>query len=153
GGEDALLSGRAAGHLLGVVKDRPPAPEVTAPTERRVPGVATRRSRKMDPRESMTWRGIPVTTVARTLVDLAGILSLDALARACHEAGVQHGATPAAVDAVLARHRGTPGAGRLRRVLHGEVRVTLSVMEAHFLTLLRESNLALPETNRRAGGR
>ena len=83
----------------------------------------------MDPRESMTWRGIPVTTVARTLVDLAGILSLDALARACHEAGVQHGATPAAVDAVLARHRGTPGAGRLRRVLHGEVRVTLSVME------------------------
>ena len=31
--------------------------------------------------------------------------------------------------------------------------MTLSVMEAHFLTLLRESNLALPETNRRAGGR
>src|SRR4051812_30973379 len=31
-GERALLSGRAAGHLLGLLRGAPPAPEVTAPT-------------------------------------------------------------------------------------------------------------------------
>jgi len=49
----------------------------------------------------MTWRGIPVTTVARTLVDLAAVLAADDLARACHEAGVRHGTTPADVEAAL----------------------------------------------------
>src|SRR3954462_1116251 len=42
-GEGAGLSGRAAGHLLGLLKTAPPAPEVTAPTERRVEGIRTRR--------------------------------------------------------------------------------------------------------------
>jgi len=38
---------------------------------------------------------------SQTLVDLAASLSLDALARACHEAGVRYGTTPAQVHAVL----------------------------------------------------
>jgi hypothetical protein len=83
-GEGALLSGRAAGHLLGALKGPPPPPEVTARTERRVSGVTTRRERNLDPRDATTWRAIPVTTVARTLVDLAAVLAFDDLARACH---------------------------------------------------------------------
>src|SRR3954468_13148504 len=35
-GERALLSGRAAGHLYGLLRRAPQRPEVTAPTERRV---------------------------------------------------------------------------------------------------------------------
>ena len=101
-GDGAVLSGRAAGHLLYLLKGRPPAPEVTAPTYLRVRGVTTRRSR-LDPEETTTWRGIPTTTVPRTLADLAAYLPTDSLARACHEAGVRHGTTPAMVDAVLAR--------------------------------------------------
>src|SRR4051794_15755598 len=31
-GEGAVLSGKAAGHLLGLIKGRPPPPEVTTPT-------------------------------------------------------------------------------------------------------------------------
>src|SRR5215211_4009354 len=38
-GPRSLLSGPAAAHLYGLVRGRPPAPEVTAPTERRLPGV------------------------------------------------------------------------------------------------------------------
>ena len=53
--------------------------------------------------------GIPVTTVARTLVDLAAVLGVDALARACHEAGVLHGTTPGDVEAVLERRPASPG--------------------------------------------
>jgi very-short-patch-repair endonuclease len=152
-GERALLSGRAAAHLLGLIKGRPPPPEVTTPTERRIEGIKARRSRRIDKRDSMSFRGIPVTTVTRTLVDLAGVVTLDELARACHEAGVRYGTTPADVEAVLVRRPGSPGAAQLRKVLRGEVRVALSKLERAFMTLLREVGLPLPETNRPAGGR
>jgi hypothetical protein len=58
-GKGALLSGRAAGHLLGIIATPPSMPEVTAPTERRVPGIRTHRNRI--PIEAIRWRGIPVT--------------------------------------------------------------------------------------------
>jgi very-short-patch-repair endonuclease len=38
-------------------------------------------------------------------------------------------------------------------VIHGDVHVTLSTLEARFLELLRENGLAPPITNRPAGGR
>src|SRR5919108_1172294 len=110
-GEGALLSGRAAGYLFGALKGLAPPPEVTAPTKRRVRGVKTRRSRAV---EATTYRGIPVTTLARTLVDLAAVLDPDDLARAFHEAEVRHGTTPAHVEAVLARRPNSPGAAKLR---------------------------------------
>ena len=152
-GDGAVLSGRAAAHLLGLVRGGAPPPEVTAPRERRVRGVRTRRSIRVHPGDAMTWRAIPVTTVARTLVDLAAVLAPDDLARACHEAGVRHGTTPAHVEAVLARWGRAPGAGKLRGVMRGDVRVTLSKLEERFLARLREAGLALPSTNRPAGGR
>jgi very-short-patch-repair endonuclease len=152
-GDGALLSGRAAAHLLGVLKGAAPAPEVMAPTERRVEGVKTRRARHIHAEDRMTWRGIPVTTVARTLVDLAAEVAADELARACHEAGVRHGTTPAAIELVLARRPTSSGAEKLRRILRGEVHVTLSKLEARFLARLREAGLVLPQTNRPAAGR
>jgi very-short-patch-repair endonuclease len=115
--------------------------------------VRTRRARNIDPLDAGTFRGIRVTTVGRTLVDLAAVLTLDDLARACHEAGVLHGTTPGQVEAVLARRPNRPGAAKLRKVLHGDVRVTLSTLERRFLDLLRTNGLGLPQTNHRAGGR
>jgi len=91
--------------------------------------------------------------VARTLVDLAGDLSEDELARACHEAGVLYRTTPAQVAAVLERRPHTPGARTLRLVMGGEIPVTLSALEARFLALLGSHDLPLPVTNREAGGR
>jgi very-short-patch-repair endonuclease/phosphoribosylcarboxyaminoimidazole (NCAIR) mutase len=151
-GDGALLTGRAAAHLLGILKGPIPPPEVTAPVMRRIPSVRTHRSRVAPP-DTTTFRAIPVTTVARTLSDIAALLALDDLARACHEAGVRYRTTPADVEAVLARRPRAPGAAKLRRVLHGDVHVTLSKLEARFLTLLTEDGLPIPETNRPAGGR
>lgn len=151
-GEGALLSGRAAAHLLGALFGPAPPAEVTAPRERRVEGVVVRRRRR-EPGDGILWRGIPTTSVARTLVDLAAVLNTDDLARACHEAGIRHRTTPADVEAVLARRPNSPGAAKLRRILRGDVRVTLSKLEARFLTRLREAGLVLPQTNRLAGGR
>jgi len=152
-GNGAVLCGRAAAHLLGLTKGSPPPPEVISPTQRRVGGVRTSRSRNTDSRDSITHRGVPITSVARTLVDLAVVLDQDGLARACHEAGVRYRTTPGQVEAVLLRRPSSPGAGTLRRVLHGDVRVTLSTLERRFLEMLRDADLALPETNRPAGGR
>jgi hypothetical protein len=102
-GQGALLSGRAAAHHLGILKGPALPPEVTTPTERRVAGVRTRRSRGIEAEDRMMYRGIPVTSVARTLVDLAGSLSADDLARACHEAGVRYRTTPSQVRQVDCR--------------------------------------------------
>jgi len=66
---------------------------------------------------------------------------------------VLHGTTPGQVGAVLARRPSSPGAASLRRVLLGDVRVTLSTLERRFLARLKAAGLPLPETNRPAGGR
>jgi very-short-patch-repair endonuclease len=60
--------------------------------------------------------------------------------------------TPVDVEAVLERWPRSSGCGTLRRVLRGDVRVTLSALERRFLRLLREARLPLPETNLPAGG-
>jgi very-short-patch-repair endonuclease len=150
-GEGALLSGPAAGHLWGLIKGAAPAPEVITRTERRIPGVITHRARA--PADATTHRGIPITTVPLTLIALAAQLDAETLARACHEAGVRYGTTPRQVDEVLLRRPNAPGTRRLRAVLHGDAKVTLSKLEQRFLELLQDQGLPLPETNRPAGTR
>jgi predicted transcriptional regulator of viral defense system len=151
-GDGAGLSDLAAAHLLGLTKGRPPTPEVTAPTKRHIAGVITHRGR-LDRRDLTVWRGVPVTAVARTLVDLARSLGEADLARACHEAGVRFGTGPRQVAEVLDRRPTSPGAAKLRAVLDGDVPVALSRLERRFLALLAEAGLPRPETNRVAGGR
>lgn len=152
-GPHALLCDNAAGHLLGILKSGPPLPEVVAPTARCVPGIRTRRARRMDAIDAWTWRGVPVTSAAQTIVDLAAGLNFDELARACHEAGVRHRTTPREVEAVLARSPRRPGADKLRAILRGEARVTLSTLERRFLATLRDAALELPQTNCSVDGR
>jgi hypothetical protein len=149
-GAEARLTGPAAAHLFGLLKGSAPPPHVTTPLKRRIAGAAVRRG-WIEPRDRTTFRGIPTTTVPRTLVDLAADLPLDALARACHEAGVRYRTTPAHVAAVLQHRPNTPGAGKLKRIIEGDAPVTLSALERRFLELLREHGLPLPQTNRPAG--
>ena len=148
-GQGAALSGPAAAYLYGLIKGAEPLPHVTAPRERRVRGVVTKRSRTI---ERTNHRGIQVTTVARTLVDLASTLSLTALARACHEAWVKYGTAPRQVDDVLVRHPTASGARKLRAVIGGEAPVSQSVLERRFLQVLIDHDLPLPDaTNKSAG--
>jgi hypothetical protein len=152
-GDGALLCGPAAGHLWGLLKGAAPPAHVQTPTERRVAGVVTRRSRRSDTADATTCRGIPITTVPVTLVALAAAQTAEELARACHEAGVRYGTTPRQVDEVLLRRPNAPGTRRLRAVLHGDVPVTPSKLEQRFLRLLGDEGLTLPQTNRPAGAR
>src|ERR687887_2784253 len=68
-GEGALLSGRAAAYLYGLIKGDPPPPEVTTPTKRRPKGVVMHRTRSAC--DGARYRGVPITTVPRTVVDMA----------------------------------------------------------------------------------
>ena len=152
-GEGALLCGLAAGWLLGLVSGGAPRAWVVARLERRIEGVHVVRCRGLAALDGTVWRGVPVTSPARTMVDLASVLSLDDLARAFHEAGNRHQLTPDRVEAVLARRPNSPGAAKLRAVVHGDAPLTLSALERRFRRLLRANGLPLPESNRRIEGR
>ena len=151
-GDQALLRGRSTAHLLGLIRARPTEPEVLTRTERRIPGIKTRRTRNLDPLDRMTWKGIPVTTPARTLVDLAEVVSDDELARAVHQADVLHRTAPDDVEAAIRRSPRSKGVGDLREVLWGDQGRILSKLERAFIRLLKAHNLPLPQTNRPAGG-
>jgi hypothetical protein len=151
-GDEALLAGRAAGRLLGLLRGSPP-PEVITKGQRRPTGVVIHRAAGIRPTDATRWLGVPVTTVQRTIVDLAAVLEEDQLARAFHEADVRHHTTPDQVEAVLGRRHNWPGARKLRRVIWGAAPVSLSRLESRFLECLRATGLPLPETNRRIDGR
>jgi hypothetical protein len=126
----------------------PPEPEIVTAHRCEIAGLKTRRSKH---RESTIWKGIPVTSPAQTLVDIAGDLDEDPLARACHEAGVRHYTKPRQVKAILERFPNAPGAAKLWAIMNGDVRVVLSKLESRFLDHIREIRRPLPVTNRPAG--
>jgi hypothetical protein len=150
-GDGALLCGRATAHLQSLIKGGPPPPEVMSPVKRRLRGVITHRVRHIDAEDATVLRGIPLTTVPRTLVDIAGDMPEDDLARACHEAGVRYRTTPRHVEAVLARRPNAQGASKLRGIISGDTPLILSKLEKGFLRRLRQAGLPLPKTNRPAG--
>jgi very-short-patch-repair endonuclease len=152
-GPGSLLAGSAAAHLLGLLKRPPSLPEVLTTHQRRPAGVTIRRCHAIDPRDATEWRGVPLTNVPRTLVDLAAVLDPPDLARAFHQAVVRHRVKPETVERVLARRHNWPGARELRRVIGGDEPVTLSRVESSFLAAVRRARLPLPETNRRIDGR
>ena len=102
--------------------------------------------------EVTTERGIPVTTPARTLFDLAAVLREDQLEHAFNEAEVRRLTSPVSLDALLERYPGRRGTAAIKRVLdkhkgYGET-ATRSELERRFLTLLDEHGLPRPKVNR-----
>jgi very-short-patch-repair endonuclease len=151
-GDDAVLAGRPAAHLMRLLKGAPPPPEVIAPKQRRTKGVEVKRERGLDPRDKTTHKGIPTTTIARTLVDLAGCLPEHQLGETFHAARVLYRTQPEDVEAVLDRRPTSKGAATLRAILRGK-RISLSRLERRFRRLLKDNHLELPEANESVGGR
>jgi hypothetical protein len=150
-GPGAVLGGRATAYVQRLVKrgGKPPRPEVIAVKKRRIEGVLVSRCRRIDPRDVTWMHHIPMTTVPRTIVDLAERRDFEEIARAVHQAHVLHGVRPPHIEAVLKRRPTAPGAAVLRDVLYGGV--LLSKLERAFIALLREERLPLPTVNRQQG--
>jgi hypothetical protein len=136
-GKGGVLSGLAAAWAWGLIRTGPPLPDVTCPTERRISGIRTHRSLRLDSSETTTWKRIPITTIPRTLVDLPSLLSFEDLTRAVHEADARHGTRPEHIEAVLARYPNAKGATTLRAIANGDQPTLLSKLERHFRALLR----------------
>lgn len=149
-GEGALLAGFAAAHHLDALRGNP-APEVLSSGEHVVRGVTVHRSRHPADADRWMHRGVPVTSPARTIVDLAGRMELGALAEVAHRLGVRWRMGAEDVQAVVARRGWVSGAAKLRAIYEGDAEVLLSRLERDFMELLRSAGLPLPQTNRRAG--
>src|SRR4051794_23992142 len=150
-GEGAVLCGLAAASLYGFLRRSRPAPEVITELNRRVRGVIVHRARELPAADIRRWDGIRVTTVPRLLVDLAGVLSLDLVARVHHEAWIRFRIPPVAIEEVLERRPTAKGAAGLRAVVHGDTPVVLSRLERGFLTFLRAHGFPMPLVNRPIG--
>jgi hypothetical protein len=83
-GPAAVLSHRDAGELWSIGRWSRPKIDVTAPGRSRHarPGIDVHRPRLIEPDECTIRDGIPVTTISRTLIDLAAVVSLKQLTRA-----------------------------------------------------------------------
>jgi hypothetical protein len=104
---------------------------------------------KLLKRDVVVRHGIPCTTVARTLLDIAEQLDLRGLERAVDQAEVQRLLRMREVDDVLARSNGRRGASKLRAVLaiENEPALTKSEMEELFLALCIRYGLPIPLVN------
>ena len=158
----APLSHRSAAALWGV-RDAPDSfHELTSPgpggrRNRRRDGLLVHRARALLPADVTRERAIPVTTLPRTLVDLAGVLGAPGLRRAVERADQLELFHLPDVEAAIARHRGRSGAVALRALLadyaaHG-VTLTRSELEARMLQLCLDHRLPRPEVNSYRNGR
>jgi len=143
-GPDAALSHRSAGALWRILTRWHAPTGVTTPTKRSHPGIHVHRSQHAD---ATTHYGIPVTTPARTLVDLADVLTPKQLTRAVNEAQVQHLITPAELTTLFTRYP-----GRRTSQLTPEQGATRSHLEDRFTRFLKRHHLPLPERNQLIAG-
>ncbi|MDX6674338.1 MAG: hypothetical protein QOH11_1756 [Solirubrobacteraceae bacterium] len=96
-------------------------------------------------------RGIPCTSVARTLVDLASVIGTAGVERAWRRAAMLGLLDVRAVERARGNGRGRRGAGILRSLLAdaGVDGITRSELEERFLALCRAASLPPPEVNTR----
>lgn len=159
GGEHAaVVSHRSAAALWEIGPAPSSMVEVTTLRgSRSARGVRVHESVTLHPQDvHRAHDGLPITKVARTLLDLTAVLSPTRLERACHRAVITRCLDVAAVAAVLDRAGASPGTRRLRDSIDllatTGPEVTRSEMEVRFLSLIAQFGLARPRTNATIAG-
>jgi very-short-patch-repair endonuclease len=123
---------------------------VGAQRSSRLPGVTVHRSRILESRDVWIRQGLPVTSPARTLLDIAPTATARQLEIAFDRAIVEKILRPAHVRELLDRAGGHHGRGRLAAVFEresGATTVTASDNEERMLALLRQAGLPTPQVN------
>lgn len=151
-GPGAVLSHRSAAAHWGLRAHAAGAPvDVTVPTGRRgryLRGIAAHHSSTIHPKDVVTVDGIPCTSVARTLLDLADVVDPRALERAIEEAERLRLFDGGQVREVLGRATGRRGAPVLEAVLAAYDEPTLArrELERLFYELCEGAGIERPRT-------
>jgi very-short-patch-repair endonuclease len=149
-GPEAVLSYRTAGQLWGLAPRSGHCLEVTRPTcFRSLRGICGHRS-VLPGDERTVVDGIPVTTVPRTILDLATVVSRPQVERALNEVEARRLTDPLSIPDLLARYPRRRGSAVLRALLDEEVEaqgVTKSKLEERFVALLDSHELPCPRLN------
>jgi very-short-patch-repair endonuclease len=150
GGDNAALSHRSAARLWGLIP-HDGVIEVTTPTMRRKrPGIHYVCS-SVESLDRTEHRAIPVTTVARTLLDL-GAVDPDRVPKAFEQADVLGLLDVRELQRLVERYPRRPGTSAIRSVLVAAAQwrgITRSELEARFRALVVDAGLPMPELNRR----
>ncbi len=154
-GPEAALSHRDAAALHCLRASRGSRIDVSTSADRRAAAgpIRIHGQRALAARDVTVVDAIPVTTVARTLVDLAGVVPRQTLSKALSEAERLNVLDVRAIEDVLSRVRGRrgPGIARLRATLetHAALGATLtrSELEDRFVALLDAHHIPRPRLN------
>jgi hypothetical protein len=147
-GDRAVLSHLSAAVHWNLLRYDAPRPEVTAPASRRkVPGIRLHRSRSLDAQDITHHDGIPVTTVHRTLLDLAADVPDHHLERALAQAEKLGLYDHAAITGVIARANGHRATKRLATAIASDPQWTRSELERRMRKLARDHELPRPLSN------
>jgi len=155
-GEGAVLSHVSAAALWRLRAVDPAVIDVSVASRSRHArdGLRVHRPRLLDAPDTTRHRGLPVTAVPRTLIDLAETISRRSLERALDEAEFLALLHQPHLQAALERHANRTGGARvaacLRRHEPGTTR-TKNLLEETFLMLVREAGLPQPEVNTELG--
>ena len=150
-GRSAVLSHRTAAALWDLSRSSSGRIEVTADrqlTKRR--GISVHLSRRLDTEDRTTRDGIPVTSVHRSLLDLAEVVPRQRLEDALEAAERLNLLDVRALRSVIARSPGRRGLKPLRAFLsdhHDHPAETKSELEKRFLRFCKANALPLPATN------
>jgi very-short-patch-repair endonuclease len=150
GGSDAVLSHHSAATLMAIRPGIARPVHITVPMSRRGPaldGVVVHRSRILTPADIGRHDGLPVTSPARMLLDVAATLPDGDMERLLDDALFgQRLVTIARVDELLARCGGHPGRARLARVVgrYSESLLTESPPEEQLRRLIAAADLPAP---------
>lgn len=147
------LSHSSAGEHWGVLSPRGGPIHITRATrgEHRA-GIAVHIA-ALDAGQVTVRFGVPTTSLIRTLIDLAGVLRPQELARAFDQAQVLHHLRPVVLAAVLMSQPGRRGARQLQKLLADAVEpgAIESHLELRFLKFCRDQRLPRPETQAEFG--
>lgn len=151
-GDGAILSHRSAAELWGVCRTRDRSRiDISAPRATRSSPTIRRRRVSYTPDDLTVRRRIPVTTLARTLFDIAPELSLEAFEAVLREAEYLHRFRLEELEKLLQRYPGRRGATTIKRCLHhlgrGPRGRTRSRLEIRFAALLARTDLPKPDLN------
>jgi very-short-patch-repair endonuclease len=152
-GGDAVVSHRSAAEMFGLLPDTGEPIHVSVVGRNAAPrdGVRLHRIAALEPGETTKMRDIPLTSVARTICDLAATESPDEVEAAFQEALYRDIVTSRAVAAVVAREPRRRGAAVIRALLR-DSRLTRSQRERALLKLIDVAQLPRPITNVRLHG-